>query len=84
MPIDQPPAMQNWAYSGPTLQMLHHHGQLALVTLDGEVSINWKHVEETAADPSSEQQALFYARLLLAARDGTAKPLSDDTHQTEK
>lgn len=81
MPIDQPNAPQNWAYTGPSFQTLalHNHGQLAVVTNDGEVQINWKHIEDIVADPKSDHQSLLYAyaRLLLAARDGTAKPLPD-------
>jgi hypothetical protein len=65
--------------TSPTLGIdLHYHGLLATVSKDGEVRINWKHVEETAADPKAESISILYAKMLLAARDGTAKPLSDD------
>lgn len=85
MPIDQPPS----TYTAPisawneniTVQTLdfHDHGTLATVSREGEVKINWKHVEATIADPASDPQTLNYARLLVAARDGTAEPLLDST-----
>jgi hypothetical protein len=53
-----------------------HGGRLAVVSLSGDVLINWARVEATAADPDTGQM-WFTAKLLMAARDGTAGPLAD-------
>jgi len=59
---------------------VHWHGNLIEVKDTGEVLISWKNVEATIADPKSDRWALAYARMLVAARDGTAKPLPDEAH----
>lgn len=43
----------------------------------GGVYINWKSVEAVASDQGADEMLRIQARLLLAARDGTWKPLAD-------
>jgi hypothetical protein len=48
------------------------------VTNDGEAMINWRNAEAYAVDSKSDWHMLAYARMLLAVRDGTWKPLVDN------
>lgn len=79
MPIDQSQETptQKWA-SAILILNQNNHETLVVVSMDGEVKINWKRVEDAAADPQLSGQTWFYAKLLLAVRDGNAKPLPDD------
>jgi hypothetical protein len=45
---------------------------MAIVNAEGGVSINWDEVERAAEDQSPLG---YYAKLMLAIRDGTWKPL---------
>src|SRR5580704_16876224 len=50
---------------------------MAAISRDGEVTINWVQVEKTAADEKSDPAGnRAYARLMLAIRDGTWKPVA--------
>jgi hypothetical protein len=82
MPFDQPPIPNTtwFSTSQSSVLDLHYHGQMAIISNDGGVRINWQRVEEWAADPKSDHQAWLYAKMLLAARDGTAQPLPDEAH----
>jgi len=77
VPVDQPPPAPPAITAAPAPGSPHYHGQLALVSGTGEVSINWANVDATAADEQSEKEARGYALLLLAARYHTDKPLPD-------
>lgn len=50
-------------------------GMFATVTVEGEVSINWKSTEDAVSHPKSDPLTLAIARLMIAIRDGTYKPM---------
>lgn len=63
-----------WTLQKPSLFV---GGQIAVIGADGEVKIDWPAAELTVADPNSVgPMTLAIARLMLAVRDGTWKPLS--------
>lgn len=83
MPVNQPPTPSVFYMTPPPSSAIFNlgfHGTLVVVDDGGTVKIDWKAVEETIADPHADRTALAYARMLLAARDGTWKPLPDSSH----
>lgn len=54
--------------------------QIANVSRDGDVTINWKQADKTVANPAdTDPMTLAIARLMVAIRDGTWKPIQEDT-----
>lgn len=52
----------------------HDHDIMAVISEDGEVTINWEHVEVVVASPDFVDPInLAYARLMIAIRDKTYK-----------
>ncbi len=50
--------------------------QMATVSEGGEVKIDWEQTEKIAADPAARNmQVAAIARLMIAIRDGTWKPV---------
>jgi hypothetical protein len=79
--IDSPSAGSIVAVSNmaPQPQMM------ATVSVTGEVKIDWKEVERTAALVEPDGAGLReYARLMLAIRDGTWKPLEKTDYGSAK
>jgi hypothetical protein len=74
MPVQYIASMM-WSTDAPAVTTWHGPGTLATVSADGAVAIDWPAVEATAEDPASDKITWGVAKLLLAARDGTAKPL---------
>lgn len=54
------------------------HGPFAVISADGQVTIDWDLAEKTAANPEkTDFRTLAFARLILAVRNGTWKPMGD-------
>ena len=49
--------------------------EIAIISHDGQVSINWPAAEMTVAEARADQTTLAIARLMIAIRDGTWRPL---------
>lgn len=72
-------ASQSWAQDTPTsgtsgTAPAAPTVTLAMISKDGLVEIDWTAVEKVAAE-TSPPDLVGYARLMLAIRDGTWKPL---------
>lgn len=81
---------QEWQTLGPESQTItsgtisnygltvsaFHTGPMIIIKQDA-VEIDWKSVEKAAADPKADQMLNAYARLIIAVRDGTWKPLGE-------
>lgn len=52
-------------------------GTLAVIEVNGQVFIDWKIAEKWAAKPGGDMTNRLLAMALIAARDGTWKPLEE-------
>jgi hypothetical protein len=73
MPLDAPPVGEPLTVGTAQFQMWALGRDIVVVPQTGEVRIDWDAVSAAAEDPTTYVGAI--SRALLAARDGTWKPL---------